>query len=184
MTVLPSLDTRRTRIRVAEITDASKLLRYRLDNGVHLAAWEPLREAQYYTLEHCIGTIAQSRKNAQQDRGYPLLAFDRQEQAILATCTFANIVRGAFQACHLGYGVAARMQGQGLMREVLEAGIRWAFGELGLHRIMANYLPHNERSAKLLASLGFEREGYAKRYLQIAGTWQDHVLTSLINPAG
>lgn len=70
------------------------------------------------------------------------------------------------------------------MREVLEVGIAWAFDELGLHRLMANYMPRNERSARLLASLGFEREGYAKRYLQIAGAWEDHVLAALIAPGG
>lgn len=184
MATLPLLQTQRARMRIAEVTDATKLLRYRMENRAHLAPWEPLRETEYYTAEHCIRTIAQSRQNAAQDRGYPLMVFDHHEQSILGTFTFANIVRGAFQACHLGYGIAARMQGQGLMHEVLEAGIAWAFGELRLHRIMANYMPRNERSAKLLASLGFEREGYAKRYLQIAGQWEDHVLTALVDPDG
>ena len=178
----PSLQTPRAYIRLAEEADAPKLLRYRLENQAHLAPWEPLREPEYYTLAHCMRTITEGRIHASQDRGYPLIALDRNEQDILATFTFANIVRGAFQACHLGYGVAARMQGQGLMLEVLRPGIAWAFGELGLHRMMANYLPRNERSAKLLAQLGFEREGYAKRYLQIAGVWEDHILTALIRP--
>jgi ribosomal-protein-alanine N-acetyltransferase len=40
------------------------------------------------------------------------------------------------------------------------------------------------RSERLLARLGFEREGYAKAYLKIAGQWQDMVLNSLINPGG
>ena len=31
--------------------------------------------------------------------------------------------------------------------------------------------------------LGFEREGYARAYLLIAGRWQDMVLNSLVNPA-
>jgi [ribosomal protein S5]-alanine N-acetyltransferase len=180
--VLPSLQTARTYIRLAEEADAPKLLHYRVENQSHLAPWEPLRESEYYTLAHCARTIADGRSHASQDRGYPLIAFDRDEQAILATFTFANIVRGAFQACHLGYGVAARMEGQGLMLEILRPGIAWAFGELGLHRVMANYLPRNERSAKLLAQLGFEREGYAKRYLQIAGVWEDHILTALTRP--
>ena len=184
MVAFPLLETSRTRIRVAQITDASKLLRYRLENRAHLAPWEPQRGTEFYTVEHCIETIGQSRQDAEHDRGYPLLVFDQDEHAILGTFTFANIVRGAFQACHLGYGVAARMQGQGLMREVLEAAIAWAFDELELHRIMANYMPRNERSARLLASLGFEREGYAPRYLRIAGVWEDHVLTALIAPGG
>ena len=46
---------------------------------------------------------------------------------------------------------------------------------------MANYMPHNHRSGKLLERLGFEREGYAKDYLLIDGQWRDHVLTALTN---
>ena len=180
MIASPLLQTPRARIRLVDAADAPGLLRYRLENQAHLTAWEPLRSPEYYTLAHCAQTIADGRAHASQDRGYPLIAFDPDEQCILATFTFANIVRGAFQACHLGYGVAASMQGQGLMQEVLRAGIAWAFGELDLHRVMANYLPRNVRSAKLLEQLGFEREGYAKRYLQIAGVWEDHILTALV----
>ncbi len=66
------------------------------------------------------------------------------------------------------------------MRESLQVALHWAFSELDLHRVMANYMPRNERSARLLQHLGFEQEGYARRYLQIAGVWEDHVLTSRI----
>ncbi len=68
------------------------------------------------------------------------------------------------------------------MREILEAGINYAFEELKLHRIMANYIVENDRSGRLLASLGFETEGVAKSYLKINGRWQDHQLTSKLNP--
>jgi ribosomal-protein-alanine N-acetyltransferase len=178
------LRTPRALIRFPEERDAPELLRYRVENQAHLAPWEPLREPIYYTLDHCIASIADGREHARLDRGYPLLVFDHGEKMLLATVTFANLVRGAFQACHLGYGVAASMQGKGLMQEVLRAGIDWAFDELNLHRVMANYLPRNERSARLLALLGFEREGYAKRYLNIAGVWEDHILTALVRSDG
>ncbi|MDE2317213.1 MAG: GNAT family N-acetyltransferase [Xanthomonadaceae bacterium] len=184
MDAAPRLSTEHTRIRLADAADAPELLRYRVANRAHLAPWEPLREEAFYTLEHCLRSIAEGREHARLDRGYPLLVFDRGETEILATFTFANVVRGAFQACHLGYGVAARAQGQGIMHEALQAGLDWAFGELGLHRVMANHLPRNQRSARLLARLGFEREGYARRYLQIAGVWEDHVLTARIRPGG
>jgi ribosomal-protein-alanine N-acetyltransferase len=45
-------------------------------------------------------------------------------------------------------------------------------------------MPANTRSARLLEKLGFEKEGFARRYLYINGRWEDHVLTSLINPNG
>jgi ribosomal-protein-alanine N-acetyltransferase len=183
MIELPQLRTARTLIRLPDEGDANSLLRYRVDNRAHLAPWEPLREAAYYSLEHCQRTIAEGWQAVQQDRGYPLMVFAPDEHRIIATLTFANVVRGAFQACHLGYGVDARQQGQGVMREALTAGLAWAFGPLGLHRVMANYLPRNERSGRLLESLGFEREGYARRYLQIAGVWEDHVLSARIHPS-
>ncbi|HEX8778216.1 MAG TPA: GNAT family N-acetyltransferase [Rhodanobacter sp.] len=183
MNPAPRLHTERTRIRVAGEADAPALLRYRVANRAHLAPWEPLREDAFYTLQHCLQSIADGREHARLDRGYPLLVFDRAETEILATFTLANVVRGAFQACHLGYGAAARAQGQGIMHEALQAGLDWAFGELRLHRVMANHMPRNARSARLLARLGFEREGYARRYLRIAGVWEDHILTALVRPA-
>ncbi|MBT7329669.1 MAG: 30S ribosomal protein S5 alanine N-acetyltransferase, partial [Oceanospirillaceae bacterium] len=48
---------------------------------------------------------------------------------------------------------------------------------------MATYMVNNVRSAALLQRLGFEKEGYAKSYLNIAGRWEDHVLTALVNPS-
>ena len=47
---------------------------------------------------------------------------------------------------------------------------------------MANYMPINERSGRLLRSLGFQVEGYARDYLYVGGAWRDHVLTALTNP--
>ncbi|WP_234923777.1 GNAT family N-acetyltransferase, partial [Aeromonas veronii] len=72
---------------------------------------------------------------------------------------------------------------QGVMREVLSAAIDYLFREHDLHRIMACYMPANQRSGALLERLGFEREGFARAYLMINGRWEDHILTSLINPA-
>ena len=88
---------------------------------------------------------------------------------------------GAFRACLLGYHVDCGSEGKGYMTEAVSAAIRYAFDGLKLHRIMANYVPHNERSARLLERLGFVVEGRAKDYLFIHDRWQDHVLTSLTN---
>jgi ribosomal-protein-alanine N-acetyltransferase len=68
------------------------------------------------------------------------------------------------------------------MAEALRAANAFVFGSMRLHRIMANYRPENERSARLLERLGFEREGLARDYLFIDGAWRDHVLTALVNP--
>ncbi len=49
---------------------------------------------------------------------------------------------------------------------------RYMFDVQNMHRLMAGYMPHNERSAGVLEHLGFVREGFAKDYLQINGKWK------------
>ncbi len=95
--------------------------------------------------------------------------------------THSQIFRKGFQAAYLGYGIDHDKQRQGLMFEAISAALDYVFNDRNLHRIMANYMPTNERSGNLLKRLGFRVEGYAKDYLLINGSWRDHVLTSLTN---
>ncbi len=160
------------------------MLAYVTENRQHLAEWEPRRPDYYYTLVLWKQDLAAARAEFQRGQSFRLVLLKSEDLQgpILGVCNFRNIVRGAFHACHLGYSMDHRHQGRGLMFEGLSAAIRYAFDELNLHRIMANYMPHNERSARLLEKLGFVREGFAQDYLHIAGAWRDHVLTSLTNP--
>jgi ribosomal-protein-alanine N-acetyltransferase len=82
--------------------------------------------------------------------------------------------------CELGYSVDARFEGRGYMHEALHTGLRLLFDVFGLHRANASYVVGNERSARLLDSLGFQREGVARSMLYVDGAWRDMVLTSLL----
>jgi [ribosomal protein S5]-alanine N-acetyltransferase len=85
-----------------------------------------------------------------------------------------EIVRGVFQSAYLGYYAFAPHAGQGYMRRGLDAVLRRAFRELGLHRLEANIQPANTTSIALAKRAGFRREGYSERYLKIGGRWRDH----------
>jgi len=76
---------------------------------------------------------------------------------IIGRCTLSNIVGGAFQAAHLGFSLDRGAVGAGLMSEALVAVIRYAFEDLRLHRVMANYLPANVRSGRVSPSRGEAR---------------------------
>lgn len=177
---LPVVRTERTLIRLLQPADVPLLRRYRADNREHFVPWEPERDEEYYTEAACLRMIEGAAAMAREDRAYAFGVFDPRQTRLLASFTFSNVARGIFQACHLGYGIAHAEQGKSLMFEALEAALGLAFGELGLHRVMANHMPRNERSAALLKRLGFEREGYARAYLKIAGRWEDHVLNAKI----
>lgn len=162
-------------------SDASALCDFYNTNRTHLAPWEPERSEFFYAPAFWEEQVQLRMAEMQAGRAAYFIAQNR-DGSVIAVCNITNIVGGVFQAAYMGYAVAERYQGKGLMKALCEHVIHYAFNDLKLHRLMSNYLPHNERSGKLLASLGFEQEGYAKRYLKIAGVWQDHVLTALINP--
>jgi len=180
------LTTDRLILRPPQLTDAPAIQQFCIANRHHLQRWQPLRPAGYFGLKAVEKRIAHVEQERLAGRALHFLVMthsgDDAPEQIVGECNFSNIVLGVFQACHLGYALAAHAQSRGLMSEALRAAIAYAFDELALHRIMANYLPHNQRSARVLANLGFEREGLARGYLKINGEWADHVLTSLINP--
>jgi ribosomal-protein-alanine N-acetyltransferase len=51
------------------------------------------------------------------------------------------------------------------MRAAMPALLRYAFEELGLHRIQVNVQPGNAASIALVRGAGFHREGFSPRYL-------------------
>ena len=113
---------------------------------------------------------------------YCFYGYHKDNRQLICHIQISGIARGVFQAAYIGYKIDQQYEGQGLMREAVEAALRFCFDTLCLHRIMANYQPTNERSGMLLKRLGFAIEGYARDYLYINGAWRDHILTSLTNP--
>ena len=87
-----------------------------------------------------------------------------------------NVVLGAFCSADLGYWVDQSHNGRGVATAAVAGVVRVAFTELGLHRVQAGTLLHNRGSQRVLGRNGFSPIGVARRYLNIAGRWQDHLL--------
>ena len=183
MKSIPELKTENLIVSLLNPEDFELLVKYESDNRVHFFQWEPTRIAEYFSLEETKKRVESNLENFQLGSSISLVGFNKDKSEIICLSTFTNIVHGAFQACNLGYSISEKEQGKGLMFEMLQVSIQHVFTEYNLHRIMANFIPSNTRSEKLLNRLGFQKEGLAKSYLKIAGSWQDHVLTSKLNPS-
>lgn len=69
---------------------------------------------------------------------------------------------------------------QGLMKEALEAVIRYGFEEMGLKRIEAMTAPDNDASNRLLTSMGFVLEGRLREHYLVDGVMEDSLMFSLL----
>jgi len=176
------LETPRLILRALTLRDAIRLLDFDLRNRAFLAPWEPRRDELYFTMARAEAAVRADARTARRDTGYRWHLFLRsQPDKIIGSVGLSNVVHGVFLSTHLGYRLDGEQQGHGFMTEAVGAVVHQAFTTLGLHRIEANVMPRNTASRRVLARLGFEEEGLSRRYLKIAGVWEDHLRHVLLN---
>ena len=153
-------------------------------NRAHFAPWDPPLPADHAEPERVAQALADAADAFVSGRSLRWwLQPVGQPERVIGSVHLSSVVRGAFQSCNLGYAIDAAAQGQGLMQEALHAVLAEAFSpRLNLHRVQAGVRPDNSRSLAVLARLGFQEIGLARRYLFIDGDWRDHRLFALTNP--
>lgn len=177
------LVTDRVVLRLAQVADAPEIVDYFVRNRAHFGPTMPARPDGFHTVQFWQKRIETDLDEFSRDQSARMIMLaNDQPQRVIGTVSLTAFQRGPMQAANLGYGIDLAMQGRGLMNDALRATIGYAFGPLNLHRLFAGYMPTNERSARVLRRLGFEVIGYCRDYLLINGKWQDHVLTTLVNP--
>ena len=81
----------------------------------------------------------------------------------------------------IGYWVCPEDQGQGYATEAAKLGLRYAFNERGLHKVMARVLEGNTASRQVLEKLGFEEEGHLQEHYFVNGEYIDTYIFGLLN---
>ena len=97
------------------------------------------------------------------------------EGRLAGEITLSSIQRGPFQNAFVGYWVDRSLAGNGLAPEATVVVLRFAFEELGLHRVEVAIVPRNAASRRVVEKIDLREEGVALRYLEIDGRWEDHV---------
>lgn len=180
----PCFQTERLVVRPGRPGDQRAIVSYYRRNRAFLEPWEPAKPSDFYTEHFWTEQLREFHREAEWGTAQRFFLFPSESPGeVIGYVSYSQITRRAAHYCILGYSLSEKDQGKGLMVEALRATNHWVFDELRLHRIMANYMPHNRRSGAVLRRLGFTVEGYARDYLLIAGRWEDHVLTALLNPS-
>jgi ribosomal-protein-alanine N-acetyltransferase len=108
------------------------------------------------------------------DSAYGFGIFVRKTQFI-GEVSLGSVQRGPFQSANVGYWIDVAHAGHGYMPEAVAVILRFAFEDLGLHRVEAAIVPRNAKSLRVVEKLGLREEGTSSRFLQIRGLWEDHV---------
>jgi [ribosomal protein S5]-alanine N-acetyltransferase len=103
-----------------------------------------------------------------------LLICNRECDAIVGAISISEIIRGPYHRATVGYNTFLPTARQGYMSEGFGLLFRFAFQDLGLHRLEADIQPDNIPSLRLAAKVGFRKEGFSPGFVRIDGKWMDH----------
>lgn len=167
--------------RVPTPADAEPLAAFYTHNRDHMRTGSPSRADSFYTIAGQEAAITQANAHREASLGFFWIIEGNGQ--ILGLLHLNSVVYGAFRSASLAYIVDHRHTGQGVATSAVRWAINFAFTTLRLHRLQGEALVSNHASQAVLSKCGFTQYGRAPKYLCIDGTWQDHVLYQLINPA-
>lgn len=168
------------RLRPVRLRDAAQWSRLRLADRDYLEPWEPAAGVDWH-VRHAVSswpTVCSTlRSEARKGRMLPyVIELDGQFAGQL---TIGNVTHGALRSAWIGYWVASHHAGGGVATAALALGLDHCFGSVMLHRVEATVRPENAASRRVLGKVGFREEGLLKRYLEVDGSWRDHLLVAI-----
>lgn len=177
----PYLRSRLLVMRPPAMADYAAWARLRAQSRHHLTRWEPAWSNDELSRAAFRRRIRVHQRDLRDDHGYAFFIFRAIDEELVGGLTMSNVRRGVTQSAARGYWTGEMYAGQGYMSEAVRMAADFAFDSLRLHRLEAACLPSNAASMRVLDKNGFIREGLARRYLKIAGEWQDHFLYALLS---
>lgn len=175
--VFPELRGRRVVLRPLAPSDFEAWRDVRSRSRDWLVKWEPRAipgQPDATVDKRAFGARCNARQRERElGTGYGFGVF--AEGAFAGEINISSVQRGPFQNAYVGYWIDQAKAGKGYTPEAFVVVARFAFEDLMLHRLQVSIIPRNESSLRVAAKLGLRNEGTALRYLEINGSWEDHV---------
>lgn len=172
----PVLTGRRIVLRALRLDDYAAWSEVRTRCRDWLVKWEPRPAQAPYPMEDrptFAARCAMRERERGLSTGYAFGMF--RSGTFLGEANISSIQRGAMQCAYVGYWIDEAEAGNAYVPEACALLFRFAFEELGLHRVQVSIVPRNLPSRNVARKLWLRGEGVAVRYLEIDGVWEDHV---------
>ena len=175
------LHGRRVTLRPLASTDFPEWREVRRRNAEWLLKWEPSpppgNPDDTQDLAAFAARCGARQREWQLGTGYGFGIF--VEGRFAGEINLSGVQRGPFQNAYVGYWIDEARAGRGYVPESLVVVARFAFEDVGLHRIQVAIIPRNLASRRVVEKLKLREEGLAVRYLAINGVWEDHIRYAL-----
>ncbi len=169
-------------LRPLTVADFVAFQTVRRRNVEWLTKWEPRRMAGQPDPAESFDAFAARCSARQRERqlgtGYGFGVFVNGQFS--GEINLSAVQRGPLQGGNVGYWIDVEQAGKGYCPEAVVVMARFAFEDLGLHRLLISIVPRNKASRRVVEKLGIRCEGVAVGYLQINGEWEDHMQFAII----
>ncbi|WP_433557875.1 GNAT family N-acetyltransferase [Pseudonocardia xinjiangensis] len=167
-------------LRPVRLRDAGTWSAIRIRDEGYLAPWEPTTPggwAQRHAVSEWPARWLQLRGAGR--RGAVLPFAITLDGRFVGQVMVGNILREPLLSAYVGYWVDSTVAGHGVTTAAVAQVVDHCFSRVGLHRLEATVRPENVASLRVLAKLGFRKEGLFQRYLDVDGAWRDHCCFAL-----
>ena len=170
------------RLVAADVSLAEQVADYYSRNRDFLREFEPVRDETFFTCAYQRDVLQREAQDFQRRAAFRFYIIPAQSpDKVIGVIGLNNVVWGTFCSAFLGYKLDRDFINRGYMSMAVEMLTKYAFEELGLHRIEANVMPKNKASLRVLEKNHFTNEGISKYYLKINVVWEDHIHMVKIN---
>ena len=163
-------------LRYPETKDWKEWAELRQKSRKFLQPWEPHWPKNYLTKDFFEQLVNQTHISIKNKTSYIYFIFHRVSKTLVGGINLTNMKNKLYKSITIGYWMGINFAGKGYMQDSIKNVCSFCFDDLKVNRIEAACLPKNIASKMVLIKSGFVIEGYAKKYLEINGKFEDHIL--------
>jgi RimJ/RimL family protein N-acetyltransferase len=135
---------------------------------------------QNYSIAESREFVSSREAAAQSDEHYSFAIFSQDDPGRLLGGVGLNFINRVHQIANLGYWVRTSAAGKGVATRATRLAARFAFEQLGFHRVEIVAAVNNVASQRVAERAGALREAVLRKRLLIHGEPQDAVMFSLV----
>jgi ribosomal-protein-serine acetyltransferase len=156
--------------------NAEEVYRVVKENYEHLYRWSPWLD-EGYSIERAKLFANYSIKQFANRESMPVCIICKNE--IVGGTGFGTI-NWDYKTTEIGYWLAKKHEGKGIVTKCCRKLLDYAFDELGLNRIVLKCVPENHKSRAIPERLGFVNEGVERQGGFHHGEFVDFVIYSML----